>query len=174
MCAYSVFNTFPVYPLSAKPLILLAFCRYRYHTSLLVEPENIAEAEAARQEQERERQHNARMLSGRFFAYIFVDAGAMGYFRLYPNDSPGWWWTLIFVCGAVGLFITSRDMHKRHKMTKDQIAVGTGFLVAVLFLPRWLPFSVGWNWLVASLVAAACIIYLNLKYWRYIWPVKKA
>ena len=35
MCAYSVFNTFPVYPLSAKPLILLAFCRYRYHTSLL-------------------------------------------------------------------------------------------------------------------------------------------
>lgn len=34
MCAYSVFNTFPVYPLSAKPLILLAFCRYRYHTSL--------------------------------------------------------------------------------------------------------------------------------------------
>jgi len=38
LCAYSVFNTFPVYPLSAKPLILLAFCRYRYHTSLLVIP----------------------------------------------------------------------------------------------------------------------------------------
>lgn len=38
MCAYSVFNTFPVYPLSAKPLILLAFCRYRYHTSLLGVP----------------------------------------------------------------------------------------------------------------------------------------
>ena len=40
MCAYSVFNTFPVYPLSAKPLILLAFCRYRYHTSLLSGPES--------------------------------------------------------------------------------------------------------------------------------------
>ena len=39
MCAYSVFNTFPVYPLSAKPLILLAFCRYRYHTSLFKDPE---------------------------------------------------------------------------------------------------------------------------------------
>lgn len=38
MCAYSVFNTFPVYPLSAKPLILLAFCRYRYHTSLFTSP----------------------------------------------------------------------------------------------------------------------------------------
>lgn len=38
MCAYSVFNTFPVYPLSAKPLILLAFCRYRYHTSLFLTP----------------------------------------------------------------------------------------------------------------------------------------
>jgi len=38
LCAYSVFNTFPVYPLSAKPLILLAFCRYRYHTSLLGQP----------------------------------------------------------------------------------------------------------------------------------------
>lgn len=38
MCAYSVFNTFPVYPLSAKPLILLAFCRYRYHTSLFLDP----------------------------------------------------------------------------------------------------------------------------------------
>ena len=41
MCAYSVFNTFPVYPLSAKPLILLAFCRYRYHTSLLERPESL-------------------------------------------------------------------------------------------------------------------------------------
>ena len=39
MCAYSVFNTFPVYPLSAKPLILLAFCRYRYHTSLFTKPQ---------------------------------------------------------------------------------------------------------------------------------------
>lgn len=38
MCAYSVFNTFPVYPLSTKPLILLAFCRYRYHTSLFNRP----------------------------------------------------------------------------------------------------------------------------------------
>ena len=38
MCAYSVFNTFPVYPLSAKPLSLLAFCRYRYHTSLFERP----------------------------------------------------------------------------------------------------------------------------------------
>jgi len=38
LCAYSVFNTFPVYPLSAKPLILLAFCRYRYHTSLFERP----------------------------------------------------------------------------------------------------------------------------------------
>lgn len=59
-------------------------------------------------------------------------------------------------------------------MTKDQIAVGAGFLVAVLFLPRWLPFSVGWNWLLASVVAIVCLVYLNLKYWRYIWPVKKA
>lgn len=49
MCAYSVFNTFPVYPLSAKPLILLAFCRYRYHTSLFNRPgfqSLIADAEA--------------------------------------------------------------------------------------------------------------------------------
>ena len=49
MCAYSVFNTFPVYPLSAKPLILLAFCRYRYHTSLFKRPgfqEMIAAIEA--------------------------------------------------------------------------------------------------------------------------------
>jgi site-specific DNA recombinase len=38
LCAYSVFNTFPVYPLSAKPLILLVFCRYRYHTSLFNRP----------------------------------------------------------------------------------------------------------------------------------------
>lgn len=43
MCAYSVFNTFPVYPLSAKPLILLAFCRYRYHTSLFGAPVTIGD-----------------------------------------------------------------------------------------------------------------------------------
>ena len=51
MCAYSVFNTFPVYPLSAKPLILLAFCRYRYHTSLFDRPgfqKMIAEVKADR------------------------------------------------------------------------------------------------------------------------------
>ena len=51
MCAYSVFNTFPVYPLSAKPLILLAFCRYRYHTSLFDRPgfqAMLAEIEAGR------------------------------------------------------------------------------------------------------------------------------
>ena len=49
MCAYSLFNTFPVYPLPAKPLILLAFCRYRYHTSLFDRPNfnrMIAEIEA--------------------------------------------------------------------------------------------------------------------------------
>ena len=53
MCAYSVFNTFPVYPLSAKPLILLAFCRYRYHTSLFDRPGFLAmmeEVEAGRVE----------------------------------------------------------------------------------------------------------------------------
>jgi hypothetical protein len=51
LCAYSVFNTFPVYPLSAKPLILLAFCRYRYHTSLFNRPgfqAMLAEAEAGK------------------------------------------------------------------------------------------------------------------------------
>ena len=51
MCAYSVFNTFPVYPLSAKPLILLAFCRYRYHTSLFDRPgfqEMLAQIEAGK------------------------------------------------------------------------------------------------------------------------------
>ena len=59
---------------------------FEMSVSELVEPENIAEAEAARQEQERERQHNARMLNGRFFSYIYIDTGAMGFFRFYPND----------------------------------------------------------------------------------------
>ena len=95
---------------------------FEMSVSELVEPENIAEAEAARQEQERERQHNARMLNGRFFSYIYIDTGAMGFFRFYPNDAPGWWWTLTFAIGLVGLYVTSWDMHKRHKMTKDQIA----------------------------------------------------
>ena len=145
---------------------------FEMSVSELVEPAQIAaEGEDKLQQQQRERQHNARMLSGRSLAYIFADAGVMGYFHYYPNDAPGWWWLLIFACGIVGLFITSYDMHKRATMTKDQIAVGAGFLIAALFLPRWLPFSVGWNWLIASLTAAACIIYLNLKCWRRAWPV---
>ena len=53
---------------------------FEMSVSELVEPENIAEAEAARQEQERERQHNARMLSGRFFAYIFCRCRRNGLF----------------------------------------------------------------------------------------------
>jgi hypothetical protein len=36
--AYSVFSTLLAYPLPVKTLILLGFCRYRYHTLLLYRP----------------------------------------------------------------------------------------------------------------------------------------
>ncbi|MEE0433999.1 MAG: helix-turn-helix transcriptional regulator [Peptococcaceae bacterium] len=142
--------------------------------SELVETEPITTENKVHTSQAQERQHNLFMLNGRSLAYILVDASVMGYFRYYPNDAPGWWWVLIFFCGIAGLSITSYDMYKRAKMTKDQIAFGALFLVAALFLPRWLPFSVGWSWFVSSIIAAGCLIYLNLKPWRRIWPVFKA
>lgn len=55
---------------------------FEMSVSELVEPENIAEAEAARQEQERERQHNARMLSGRF-SHTFLSTPAQWAFFVF-------------------------------------------------------------------------------------------
>lgn len=119
---------------------------------------------------EKERLHNARMHVSRFLGYIFVLSGVQGYFRYYPNDAPLWWWLLVFAGGLLLLVISSRDMYKRSHLEKDQICIGAIFFIAVLLLPRWLPFSAGWNWFVSSLVAAGCVIYLNLKFWRHIWP----
>ena len=55
---------------------------FEMSVSELVEPENIAQAEAARQEQERERQHNACMLSGRF-SHTFLSMPAQWAFFVF-------------------------------------------------------------------------------------------
>lgn len=158
---------------TAANLVKLA-ALFEMSVAELVAPEKMAQEDPQRCVKVQEDGHNSKMLCGRFAAYIFVLAGVQGYFRYYPNDTPAWWWLIVFALGLVSLWITSRDMSRRHRMTKDQIATGGLFFIAILLLPRWLPFSVGWNWLLSSLTAAACMIYLNLKYWRHIWPVKRS
>lgn len=158
---------------TAANLVKLA-ALFEMSVAELVAPEKLAQEDPQCCIKVQEDGHNSKMLCGRFAAYIFVLAGVQGYFRYYPNDTPAWWWLIVFALGLVSLWITSRDMSRRHRMTKDQIATGGLFLIAILLLPRWLPFSVGWNWLLSSLAAAACMIYLNLKYWRHIWPVKRS
>lgn len=75
--------------------------------------------------------------------------------------------------GLVLLLITSLDMRKRHDMRKPQFAVGALLLFSIFFLPSLLPLpSVGLRQLLSDLAAAACVVFLDLQYWRHIWKVK--
>lgn len=122
---------------------------------------------------ERLKKRNEKMLSGRFFSYLLFLSGIQGFFKYYPNDAPQVWWLTIIITSCIGLFFTSRDMYKHHQITWDQCLAGVIFIFAVVFLPRVFPFESGMRWLFSTMVAGVCIIYLNLKYWRYIWPVRE-
>ena len=54
-------------------------------------------------------------------------------------------------------------------MRKPQFAVGALLLFSIFFLPSLLPLpSVGLRQLLSDLAAAACVVFLDLQYWRHI------
>lgn len=145
---------------------------FEMNVSELVEPEKYAEEQRAQEEQRKEKQRNAKMHVGRVGAVILINAGWDGFsWGLYSNLP--YYWLAILGAGLILLFITSMDMHKKHKMERLQIAVGAVMIFSIFFLPRLIPIrQVGVRCLLADIVTAACLILLNLKYWRHIWKSK--
>lgn len=120
----------------------------------------------------KERQHNSKMLIGRFLAVALVNAGWDGYSSGLYVDLP-FYWLILFGIGIILMFITSRDMSQRHRMDRFQIMVGIIMIFSIFFLPKMLPFhQTGINYFLSDLLTAVCVIILNLKYWRYIWKVR--
>lgn len=75
--------------------------------------------------------------------------------------------------GLALLFITSKDMGKKHKLEALEIVAGLVMVFSIFFLPRIIPLEqAGINYLLADIVTAICAIVLSLKYWRNIWKVK--
>ena len=141
--------------------------------SELVDPQKYAEEQEAQEQRFKEKQWNSKMLFGRWGAVVLINAGWDGYSSgLYGTDFP-YYWLAILIIGLVLLFITSKDMGKRHKLELLQIVVGLIMIFSIFFLPRIIPLEhVGAKYLLSDIVTAICAIILSLKYWRHIWKVK--
>ena len=141
--------------------------------SELVDPQKYAEEQEAQEQRFKEKQWNSKMLFGRWGAVVLINAGWDGYSSgQYGTDFP-YYWLAILIIGLVLLFITSKDMGKRHKLELLQIVVGLIMIFSIFFLPRIIPLEhVGAKYLLADIVTAICGIILSLKYWRHIWKVK--
>lgn len=141
--------------------------------SELVDPQKYAEEQEAQEQKFKEKQRNSKMLFGRWGAVILMNGGWDGYSSgLYSTDIP-FVWLASLVIGIVLLFITSKDMGKKHKLEVLQIIVGLIMIFSIFFLPNLIPLEqVGVRYLLADIVTAICAIILSLKYWRHIWEVK--
>ena len=159
---------------TSKNLSELAFL-FEISISELVDPQTYAEEQAAQEQKFRDKQQNAKMLFGRWGGVILLNAGWDGYSSgLYGTDFPyPYHWLAILTVGLVLLFITSKDMGKKHRLEALQSIIGLAMIFSIFFLPRIIPLEqVGVRYLLADVVTAICDILLSLKYWRYIWKVK--
>ena len=156
---------------TSKNLSELAFL-FEISISELVDPQTYAEEQEAQEQKFMDKQRNAKMLLGRWGAFMLMNAGWDGYSSgLYGTDFP-YYWIAILSVGLVLLFITSKDMEKKHKLEALQIILGLAMIFSIFFLPRIIPLEqVGVRYLLADVVTAICGILLNLKYWRHIWKV---
>ena len=141
--------------------------------SELVDPQTYAEEQETQEQKLSTKQRNAKMLFGRWGAVILMNAGWDGYSSgLYGTDFP-YYWLAILAVGLVLLFITSKDMGKKHRLEALQIILGLSMIFSVFFLPRIIPLEqAGVTYLLADVITAICAILLSLKYWRHIWKVK--
>lgn len=157
---------------TAANLVELA-ALFEMSVSELVDPQKYAE-EKREQEQETETKvKNSKMFLGRWGAICLITAGWDGYSSgLYDVGFP-YYWLGILTVGFILLFITSRDMNKKHKLEPLQILIGILLIFSIFFMPRVFPFEEkGINYLVSNIATAVCVCILSLKYWRHIWPVK--
>ena len=138
----------------------------------LTDPEKYTREQEAQQKKLKEARRNSKMHVGRAASYIFLNAGWDGYSSGLYSDLPCYWLAFIGI-GLVLLFCTSLDMYKKQKMEKLQAVLGAATLFSIFFLPGLIPAgSTGFRYFLSDLATAACLIALNLKYWRHIWRSK--
>ena len=97
-------------------------------------------------------------------AVILMNAGWDGYSSgLYGTDFP-YYWLAILAVGLVLLFITSKDMGKKHRLEALQIILGLFHDFLCFLLPRIIPLEqVGVTYLLADVITAICAILLSLE-----------
>lgn len=141
--------------------------------SELVDPQKYTEEQKVQEQKVRERLRNSKMLFGRWGAIALMNAGWDGYSSgLYGTDFQ-YYWMAILAVGLILLYITSKDMGKKHKLETLQVIVGLVMIFSIFFLPGIIPLEqVGVRYLLADIITAVCGIVLSLKYWRHIWKVK--
>ena len=99
--------------------------------SELVDPQTYAEEQETQEQKLSTKQRNAKMLFGRWGAVILMNAGWDGYSSgLYGTDFP-YYWLAILAVGLVLLFITSKDMGKKHRLEALQIILGLSMIFSV-------------------------------------------
>ena len=146
---------------------------FEMSVSELVEPQKYAEEQEANEQKFKDKQRDSKMLVGRWGAIVLINAGWDGYSSgLYGTGLP-YYWLAVLMAGLALLFITSKDMGKKHKLEALEIVAGLVMVFSIFFLPRIIPLEqAGINYLLADIVTAICAIVLSLKYWRNIWKVK--
>lgn len=145
---------------------------FEMSVSELVHPAAEAREAQAQEDGQRTRRKNARLLAARWGGVILVNAGWDGYSSgLYSPETPFYWLVLLGL-GLCLMLFSSRDMARRHRLTGPQIALGAAMIISIFLLPGQIPADTGVRYLLADLATAACLIALNLKYWRHIWPVR--
>lgn len=141
-------------------------------SDLTADAQQDAESPRMQEKQQKEKQRNMKMHVGRAGAVLSINVGWDGYASGLYTAAP-LYWLIILGAGLMLFFITSMDMHKKHKLERVQIAVGAVMIFSIFFLPQLIPIKQTGNcYLLADIVTAACMIFLNLKYWRYIWKTK--
>lgn len=131
---------------TSKNLSELAFL-FEISISELVDPQTYAEEQAAQEQKFRDKQQNAKMLFGRWGGVILLNAGWDGYSSgLYGTDFPyPYHWLAILTVGLVLLFITSKDMGKKHRLEALQSIIGLAMIfLYFLFAPHH-SFGAGWS-----------------------------
>lgn len=150
---------------------------FEVEMSELVDQKTHERFEAQKEKNSQRSTSNTKMHLAAFFGHILVMVGYSGFSGLYTHDQSDalskWYWILWYGFGLVFIFISSRDYYRKQKFSPLMYVGFLFFLFAVFALPSLLPFDRAWTAFISNMTAGATIIFLNLKFWRHRWSVKK-
>lgn len=136
--------------------------------SELVDPQKYIEEQNTYKSKVQEKDTAAKMWVCRFMGYILTISGYR-IFMLNRKESFSTFGFIVMGAAIVLLWRSSKDYFKRKKPELLQAVLGIALIAAIFLLPRLLPAGYGLNYLISDVVAIAIIVFLNLKYWRYVW-----